>query len=81
MSTTLPTEGGGLDGLVGGEEVDTSDTNFTQILLSLCLVDVHTLTLQLLIQTPHSVVPELQVFVSSLETSAKRAHTEYCSCS
>ena len=41
---------------------------------SLCSVDFHTLTLQLPIQTPHSVVPELQVFVSSLKISAKRAH-------
>ena len=50
--------------------------NFTegQILWSLCSVDFHTLTLQLPIQTPHSVVPELQVFVSSLKISAKRAH-------
>ena len=38
-----------------------------QILWSLCSVDFHTLTLQLPIQTPHSVAPELQVFVSSLE--------------
>ena len=45
-----------------------------QILWSLCSVDFHTLTLQLPIQTPHSVVPELQVFVSSLKISAKRAH-------
>ena len=38
--------------------------NFTehQILWSLCLVDFHTFTLQLPIQTPHSVVPELQSF-------------------
>ena len=50
--------------------------NFTerQILWSLCSVDFHTLTLQLPIQTPHSVAPELQVFVSSLKISAKRAH-------
>ena len=43
--------------------------NFTerQILWSLCSVDFHTLTLQLPIQTPHSVAPKLQVFVSSLE--------------
>ena len=33
-----------------------------QILWSLSLVDFHTLTLQLPIQTLHSVVPELQVF-------------------
>ena len=45
-----------------------------QILWSLCSVDFHTLTLQLPIQTPHSVAPELQVFVSSLKISAKRAH-------
>ena len=38
-----------------------------QILWSLCSVDFHTLTLQLPIQTPHSVAPELQVFMSSLE--------------
>ena len=38
-----------------------------QILWSLCSVDFHTLTLQLPIQTPHSVAPELQVSVSSLE--------------
>ena len=38
-----------------------------QILWSLCSVDFYTLTLRLPIQTPHSVVPELQVFVSSLE--------------
>ena len=41
---------------------------------SFCSVDFHTLTLQLPIQTQNSVAPELQVFVSSLETSAKRAH-------
>ena len=42
--------------------------NFSErkILWSLCSVDFHTLTLQLPIQTPHSVAPELQVFVSSL---------------
>ena len=45
-----------------------------QILWSLCSVDFHTLTLQLPIQTPHSVAPELQVSVSSLNISAKRAH-------
>ena len=45
-----------------------------QILWSLCSVDFHTLTLQLPIQTPHSVAPELQVFVSSLKFSVKRAH-------
>ena len=38
-----------------------------QILWSLCSVDFHTLTLQLPIETPHFVAPELQVFVSSLE--------------
>ena len=38
-----------------------------QILWSLCSVDFHTFTLQLLILILHSVVPELQVFVSSLE--------------
>ena len=36
-----------------------------QILWSLCLVDFHAFTLQLVIQTLHSVAPELQVFVSS----------------
>ena len=41
---------------------------------SLSSVDFHTLTLQLPIQTPNSVAPELQVFVSSLAISAKRAH-------
>ena len=43
--------------------------NFSErhILWSLCSVDFHTFTLQLLIQTLHSVAPELQVFVSSLE--------------
>ena len=45
-----------------------------QILWSLCSVDFHTFTLQLPIQTPHSVAPELHVFVSSLKISAKRAH-------
>ena len=47
------------------------------LVLSLCSVDFHTFTLQLPIQTPHSVALELQVFVSSLENcqiSAKRAH-------
>ena len=38
-----------------------------QTLWSLCSVDFHTLTLQLPIQTPYFVAPELQVFVSSLE--------------
>ena len=53
--------------------------NFTerQILWSLCSVDFHTLTLQLPIQTPHSVAPELQVFVSSLKFSVKRAHPRF----
>ena len=41
-----------------------------QVLWSLCSVDFHTLTLQLPIQNLHSVAPELQVFVSSLENSA-----------
>ena len=36
-----------------------------QILWSLSLVDFHNFTLQLPIQTLHSVAPELQVFVSS----------------
>ena len=54
--------------------------NYSEILWKLCSVDFHTLTLQLLIQTLHSVAPELQVFVSSLSNcqtvkiSAKRAH-------
>ena len=50
--------------------------NFTedQILWSLCLVDFYTLTLQLPIQTIHSVVPQFQVFVSSLKFSVKWAH-------
>ena len=38
-----------------------------QIFGTLCSVDFHTFTLQLPIQTLHSVAPELQVFVSSLE--------------
>ena len=38
-----------------------------QILWSLCSVDFHTLTLQLPIQTLHSVASELHVFVSSLQ--------------
>ena len=42
-----------------------------QILWSLCSVDFHALTLQLPIQTPHSVAPELQVFVSSLKFSVR----------
>ena len=41
-----------------------------QVLWSLCSVDFHTLTLQLPIQTPHSVALELPVFVSSLENCA-----------
>ena len=43
--------------------------NFSErlILWSLCSVDFRTLTLQLPIQTLHSVAPEIQVFVSSLE--------------
>ena len=45
-----------------------------QILWSLSSVDFHTLTLQLPIQTPNSVAPELQAFVSLLAISAKRAH-------
>ena len=45
-----------------------------QILWSLSSVDFHTLTLQLPIQAPNSVAPELHIFVSSLEISAKRAH-------
>ena len=38
-----------------------------QILRILCSVDFYNFTLQLPIQTPHSVAPELPVFVSSLE--------------
>ena len=38
-----------------------------QILWSLCSVDFHTFTLHLPIQTLHSVEPELQILVSSLE--------------
>ena len=38
-----------------------------QILSSLCSLVFHTFTLQLPIQTLHSVAPELQVFASSLE--------------
>ena len=38
-----------------------------QILLSFFSVDFHTFTLQLPIQTLHSVLPQLQVFVSSLK--------------
>ena len=45
-----------------------------QILWRLSSVVFLTLTLQLPIQTPNSVAPELQVFVSSLKISAKRAH-------
>ena len=41
---------------------------------SLSSVDFHILTLQLPIQTPNCVAPELQVFVSSLAISARRAH-------
>ena len=41
-----------------------------QILWSWCLVDFHTLTLHLPIQILHFVVPELQLFVSSLENGA-----------
>ena len=46
-----------------------------QILWSLCSVDFHTFTLQLPIQTLHSVVPELQVFMSSLENSQNFSKT------
>ena len=45
----------------------TQNSSERQILWSLCSVDFHTLTLQLPIQTLHSVAPELQVFVTSLE--------------
>ena len=43
------------------------DFSERQILWSLCSVDFHTFILQLPIQTLHSVAPEFQVFVSSLE--------------
>ena len=48
-----------------------------QILWSLSSVDFHTLTLQLAIQTQNTVASELQVFVSSLQISAKRAHPRF----
>ena len=44
---------------------------------SLCSVDFHIFIVQFLIQTQNSVVPQLQVFASSLEISAKRAHPWY----
>ena len=46
-----------------------------QILWSLCSVDFHTFTLQLPIQTLHSVVSELQILVSSLENSQNFSKT------
>ena len=51
-------------------------SNFTerQVWWSLSSVDFHTLTLQLPIQTQNCMPSELQVFVSSLEISAKRVH-------
>ena len=52
-----------------------------QILLSLCSVDFHTFTLQLPIQTLHSVVPELQVFVSLLENCQHFSKTSILVCS
>ena len=66
----------GVQGPLKGPGVCSFCWNFTerQILWSLCSVDFHTFTLQLPIQTLHSVAPELQVFVSSLKISAKRAH-------
>ena len=53
----------------GGAHFPEFVQNFSEclILWSLCSVDFHTFTLQLPIQTLHSVAPELQVFVSSLE--------------
>ena len=48
-----------------------------QVLWSLCSVDFHTLTLQLPIQNLHSVAPELQVFVSSLENCANFRENEH----
>ena len=46
-----------------------------QILGSLCSVDFHNLTLQLPIQTLHSVAHELPVFVSSLENCQNLSKT------
>ena len=46
-----------------------------QILWSLYSVHFHNLTLQLPIQTLYSVVPELQVFVSSLENCRNFSET------
>ena len=46
-----------------------------QILWSLCSVDFHTFTLQLPIQTPHSVAPQIQVFVNSLENCQNLSKT------
>ena len=46
-----------------------------QISWSFCSVDFQTLTLQLPIQTLHSVAPELHVFVSSLENCQKFSKT------
>ena len=65
---------------ISNPEVCSFRSNFTerQVLWSFSSVDFHTLTLQLPIQTPNSVVPELQVFVSSLQISAKRAHPSIC---
>ena len=51
-----------------------------QILWSLCSVDFHTLILQLPIQTPHSVAPELQVFMSSLENCQNFSKTSTPPC-
>ena len=42
-----------------------------QILWSLCSVDFHTLTLQLPIQTPHSVAPELPSFCEFTQIFSK----------
>ena len=77
--THITKKKGALDTLVSshhGTGVCLFRLNFTecQILSSFSWVDFHTLTLQLPIQTQNSVAPELQVFVSSLEISAKRAH-------
>ena len=52
----------------GGARFPEFTHNFSefQILWSLCFVDFHTFTLQLPVQTLHSLAPELLVFVSSL---------------
>ena len=47
-----------------------------KFLWSLCSVDFHSLTLQFPMQTPHSVAPELQAFVSSLENCQHFSKTD-----